>query len=704
MASFFLVIDPDPDRRERAIAAFVRDGRILPHLVGGTHSHGTATVAWYAVPSAPVAVGVGGDSWVMGDRHDREGKRGRGEEGKGADGLFFAVQFGPDGVEVGADILGIMPVYYIQAGEVAVVASSPWVGSLHPAFPARLDPNALGAVLLTNNLLEGRSVFAGCRRLAAGHRLLVRPPGEPRETLEYAPRVSDRHYGLPPAECANLVYDETADAVRRHLRSDLPHTVLLSGGLDSRMVAALAKAQGIPVQALTQGIRSDYEGRCARKVSEALGIPHRLVEPRRGTASLDRSIRWGGFTAAPGSGGGWDLASELAGGPPRVTSGYLLDTVIGGILINWCYDEETRARGFEPYFAKLCRWGLGEERLGRLLRRDVFGDSVEWAQEAIRKSFNAAGETDLDRAWRHGMLHRGRFHVGEVIWRQAFGAWPAVPALDRRLMETALGLPLAALATRQFQVGAVLQRLPVLARLPLDQNSYDTAPLDPLTGSSISMVRLGARSGLSWSRTVVWRANCSTSRSSTRSSPRPRRIGQGAMRSSRHRPRKCCWRCWRCCGGSAKERRWVSGELVGVWGLQFGEGRCRNARTRRTAGRRCRKRVVSKSSLAALRTRTRRSARSRSRTNPRGRLRSRAMARHSSRGVVKLGRYTRCQSAGRRVGRVRARSRTPAASIATIVRMHLLHSPQLYEAPRLRVQIRSEERASSLCPTRVAIL
>ncbi|HLG06377.1 MAG TPA: asparagine synthase-related protein [Gemmatimonadales bacterium] len=498
MASFFLVIDPDPDRRERAIAAFVRDGRILPHLVGGTHSHGTATVAWYAAPSAPVAVGAGGDSWVMGDRHDREGKRGRGEEGKGADGLFFAVQFGPDGVEVGADILGIMPVYYIQAGEVAVVASSPWACSLHPAFPARLDSKALGGVLLTNNLVNGESIFAGCRRLASGHRLLIHPPSEPREVREYKPRVSDRHHDLTLEEGANVLYEVMVDAVRRHLPRDLEHTVLLSGGLDSRTVLGIALAQKIPVTAVTYGIPTDQEGRCARKVTEALGIPHRLFDRRGGPAGLDLSIRWGGFTASPGTGAGWETARLVR--TPRVTSGYLLDVTFGGSLIPWGYDAEARTTGFEPYFAQICRWGVGEHRLSRLLRRDVFGDSVERARAAMGEGFRQSGNTDLERSWWHGMTHRGRFHVGQLIWQDGFGAWPSAPAVDRRFMETALGFPLTMLGTRQYEITAVRQRLPALARVPLDRNTFDTTPLDPRLRE---IVRLALVTGM-WARLERW--------------------------------------------------------------------------------------------------------------------------------------------------------------------------------------------------------
>jgi hypothetical protein len=245
------------------------------------------------------------------------------------------------------------------------------------------------------------------------------------------------------------------------------------------MIAALGKSQGVPITALTMGRSTDQEFRCAQRVALELGIPHRRMA-RDQSDMLKQSIRWGGFTACPAS-GGWEdnLPAELVGLAPRSTSGYLVDPVIGGSLIESCYDGTTRTIGFEPYFAKACLSGVGMDRLGRLLRADVFGNSLTEAREVAREDFRQAGDSDLERAWWFGLTQRGRFHVGEGMWFQAFGAWPVVPATDRRLMETALGIPLATLAKRQLQIMAILQRLPRLARLPRDRNSWDTTPLDP---------------------------------------------------------------------------------------------------------------------------------------------------------------------------------------------------------------------------------
>ena len=59
-----------------------------------------------------------------------------------------------------------------------------------------------------------------------------------------------------------------------------PAVVLLSGGLDSATTAAVARAEGFALYALSvdYGQRHRFELDCARRVAEALGaVEHRIV-------------------------------------------------------------------------------------------------------------------------------------------------------------------------------------------------------------------------------------------------------------------------------------------------------------------------------------------------------------------------------------------------------------------------------------------
>ncbi len=163
----------------------------------------------------------------------------------------------------------------------------------------------------------------------------------------------------------------------------------------------------------------------------------------------------------------------------RIVTGYLMDAIVGGSDVHWGYDAGSRASGFLPFLAQLSRWGFDPATLGRLLRRDVFGDAVEAVTSRIREEYQAAGETDLERSWRTDLRYIQRFHVGRVFWRLSNSGWPSAPSVDQEVIGVAGSFPLALLADRQLEIQLLCRRFPELAQLPIDRNSYDTHAHDP---------------------------------------------------------------------------------------------------------------------------------------------------------------------------------------------------------------------------------
>jgi asparagine synthetase B (glutamine-hydrolysing) len=78
------------------------------------------------------------------------------------------------------------------------------------------------------------------------------------------------------AETARVVRELVTESVGRAAREH-PH-VMLSGGVDSSIVAAVAKRQGIPVHAFTYSVgQAGSDLVQARRVAEYLGIPHSTI-------------------------------------------------------------------------------------------------------------------------------------------------------------------------------------------------------------------------------------------------------------------------------------------------------------------------------------------------------------------------------------------------------------------------------------------
>jgi asparagine synthase (glutamine-hydrolysing) len=178
------------------------------------------------------------------------------------------------------DRYGIKPLYYRHVGDELRFASEV------RALPrGEIDLDALEAFLAFNSIPAPYSIFRDVRKLPAGH-VLVWEDGA--VTLErYArpgPAAADELRTGDEAELVEELRARLRDSVRAHLLSDVPVGVLLSGGVDSAVLAALAAQETQePVHTFTIGFaeRSFDERADARRVAERYGTEHHelLVRP-----------------------------------------------------------------------------------------------------------------------------------------------------------------------------------------------------------------------------------------------------------------------------------------------------------------------------------------------------------------------------------------------------------------------------------------
>jgi asparagine synthase (glutamine-hydrolysing) len=264
-----------------------------------------------------------------------------------------------------------------------------------------------------------------------------------------------------------------AETVERHAPAGRPYSALLSGGLDSRTLVGYLDRAGRDVTAFTLGRASDLELKCARTVARSLGMTQRLGEVATDRFKEYARIHAGWDHCAPGSSLliDWGVVDHLAQIPNPCVSGLCLDWVLGG------HAPTVPNLSFDHFFAYQNAWGLPPDALAALLRRDVFRDLVVATKARIEAVYRGYSDVEWRRAWSFSLYHRNRFHIGSDAWRFSFGAWPILPANDRRLLELGASLPPAAAADRRAQYELLRTRFPKLARLPLDRNSPDVTPL-----------------------------------------------------------------------------------------------------------------------------------------------------------------------------------------------------------------------------------
>jgi len=180
------------------------------------------------------------------------------------------------------DRFGIKPLYYRAVGGELAFASE-----LRALPRGEIDLDALEAFLAFNSIPAPLTIFREVRKLPAGQ-VLVWEDGTVR--LERFARPAP----LPErddeeAELVEELRSRLRDSVRAHLVSDVPVGVLLSGGVDSALLAALAAEETAePLRTFSIGFeeRSFDELADARRVAERYGTRHHELVLRPDAALL----------------------------------------------------------------------------------------------------------------------------------------------------------------------------------------------------------------------------------------------------------------------------------------------------------------------------------------------------------------------------------------------------------------------------------
>jgi asparagine synthase (glutamine-hydrolysing) len=234
------------------------------------------------------------------------------------------------------DRFGIKPLYYRHVDGSLSFASELKAMLEQPGFSREIDPKAVAAYLAFNSIPAPLTIFAEARKLPPGHLLaweggeitlsrFARPGPVPGEELRRGSA------GELAAELREVLHD----SVRAHLVADVPVGVLLSGGVDSGGLAALASGHSEePLRTFSIGFEEagfDELSR-ARLVAERYGTDHHELVLRPDAVELLPKLveafdePFGDSSALPTY-----LVSELAAGHVKTAlSGEGGDELFGG--------------------------------------------------------------------------------------------------------------------------------------------------------------------------------------------------------------------------------------------------------------------------------------------------------------------------------------------------------------------------------------
>ncbi len=181
------------------------------------------------------------------------------------------------------DRMGEKPLYYGWQGDTFLFGSELKALKAHPAFRAGVDRGALALLLRHNYVPAPYSIYEGILKLPAGTFMQLRA-GQPAAApvtywslAETAESGTAKPFKGSDEEALITLERHLRESIRGQMVSDVPLGALLSGGIDSSLIAAIMQANSEnQVRTFTIGFdEQDYdEATHAAAVAKHLGTNH----------------------------------------------------------------------------------------------------------------------------------------------------------------------------------------------------------------------------------------------------------------------------------------------------------------------------------------------------------------------------------------------------------------------------------------------
>lgn len=139
------------------------------------------------------------------------------------------------------DITGQKPLFYHWSNNILYFASLASALNASENINLSINPNAIDDLLHNMAISGHHSIFNEVQKVKPGHFISVHKSGEIREECYWKPDFSKPEYNTDDETWINRVEAKLTSAVERRLISDVPLGVLVSGGVDSSLIAAIAQ-------------------------------------------------------------------------------------------------------------------------------------------------------------------------------------------------------------------------------------------------------------------------------------------------------------------------------------------------------------------------------------------------------------------------------------------------------------------------------
>ncbi len=372
------------------------------------------------------------------------------------------------------DRLGLFPLYYAEVNNGLLFASGVRSLLADPDLSRSVDRVAINQFLVLDHLLDDRTLLAAVRLLPQaslltftdGH-LHIRPYWK----LQYPDHYEDRSEEV----CVDQLIEFLRRAVTRQAPNGKPSGMLLSGGMDSRILLAMLRdgIAGGSFHTFTWGIPGCDDARYAGELATRLGTRHEFLELRpdwlRGLAN--EAVRITDGMANVVNLHALATLEKEAQSAQVLYKGFLGDALLGFALKRqmWAdYDEATQWQVHLKVHNSHGVVNYTRDEQSKLFT-DAFQSSVgEAVYETYRDGMTRSGVSQLanQRLYFDLTQRVPRMTVKgvEVVRSRAL---VRLPFCDNELLDFVLTVPPGFLFERHLMKAALIKSYPELAKIPV---------------------------------------------------------------------------------------------------------------------------------------------------------------------------------------------------------------------------------------------
>lgn len=383
------------------------------------------------------------------------------------------------GFTIESDPLGIKPIFRAETDDGILIASSiADICSIAPELSKHLDRDSLAQFLMMGYALGSRTFHKGLHRTETGERL--------EWSKDSGLKLSrPRRYGVSAKIKTDIHLDAALLQVERALNESLerhcsgarkPINVALSGGFDSRILAAAMKSQNYPIRAFTYGRWHHRELRTARRIAKSLNVEHAYLN-----YPLDNFYQRFPLFMSVIEGQSESKVTQVtnllqidADSGASLVHGFLSDPIAGSHLTDWFPNDDLidldevadrLAKILTPPRSQL---ELAQRILGFTFDLDGFKGEIRSELLPAERPYQSAVLWDVE--------HRQRKLISPhlLMLGQKFDV--IAPFYNREMLQTWISMPRIALDKRYLQRQQLAHKFPDLAKIPRDQ---EAAPITP---------------------------------------------------------------------------------------------------------------------------------------------------------------------------------------------------------------------------------